>query len=49
MLLWSGGDWGSEVSKALGTLHSDNCRAIHVNFVRSSMCALDADGYSMLI
>ena len=33
MLLWSGGDWGSEVSKALGTLHPDNCSAIHVNFV----------------
>jgi pimeloyl-ACP methyl ester carboxylesterase len=28
-----GGDWGSLITRRLGQLHSDHCKAIHVNML----------------
>lgn len=33
-----GGDWGSMLSKALGILHPDHCKGIHVNMLAASPC-----------
>ena len=34
----TGGDWGSMLSKALGILHPDHCKGIHVNMLAASPC-----------
>ncbi len=37
----AGGDWGSAITTVLGALHSEHCKAIHINLLIASPSLLN--------